>query len=65
MAVRGGGGHHTVCDFGNRTRKEVMESSNLVMEKSWKSHGNLFSNFCGNPVDIMFIIKISIMCAKF
>ena len=37
MAVRGGGGHHNVSDFGNRARKEVMESSNLVMEKSWNS----------------------------
>ena len=53
MAVRGGGGHHNVSDFGNRARKEVMESSNLVMEKSWKSHGILFSNFCGNPVIAM------------
>ena len=50
MAVRGGGGHHNVSDFGHRARKEVlMESSNLVLEKSWKSHGILFSNFSGNP----------------
>ena len=41
MAVRGGGGRHNVSDFGNRIRKEVMESSNLVME----NHGKVME-FC-------------------
>ena len=26
-----------------------MEITLLIMEKSWKNHGILFLNFCGNP----------------
>ena len=28
----------------------IMEITLLIMEKSWKNHGILFWNFCGNPV---------------
>ena len=28
----------------------IMEITLLIMEKSWKNHGILFLNFCGNPV---------------
>ena len=27
----------------------IMEITLLIMEKSWKNHGILFLNFCGNP----------------
>ena len=29
--------------------KIVMEITLLIMEKSWKNHGIVFLNFCGNP----------------
>ena len=29
--------------------KIIMEILLLIMEKSWNNHGNLISNFCGNP----------------
>ena len=29
--------------------KMIMEITLLIMEKSWKNHGILFLNFCGNP----------------
>ena len=27
----------------------IMEITLFIMEKSWKNHGILFLNFCGNP----------------
>ena len=30
----------------------IMEITLLIMGKSWKNHGILFLNFCGNPDDI-------------
>ena len=30
--------------------KMVMEITLLIMEKSWKNHGIVFLNICGNPV---------------
>ena len=32
----------------------IMEIALLIMEKSWKNHGILFFNFCGNP-ELMLI----------
>ena len=29
--------------------KIIMETSLLIMEKSWNNHGILILNFCGNP----------------
>ena len=34
-----------------------MEITLLIMEKSWKNHGIVFLNFCGNPV--LLILQIS------
>ena len=31
-------------------REMIMEITILILEKSWKNHGILFFNFCGNPV---------------
>ena len=28
----------------------IMKITLLIMEESWKNHGILFLNFCGNPV---------------
>ena len=30
-------------------REIIMEITILILEKSWKNHGILFFNFCGNP----------------
>ena len=32
--------------------KIVMEITLLIMETSWKHHGNVFLNFCGNLVNV-------------
>ena len=29
--------------------QKVMEITLLIMKKSWKNHGIVFLNFCGNP----------------
>ena len=36
-------------EVGGRVLKMIMEITLLIMEKSWKNHGILFLNFCGNP----------------
>ena len=57
MAVRGGGGHYSVTFIFS---EQCLESKNAAKRswklihfhhgKSWKSHGILFLNLCGNPV---------------
>ena len=34
----------------------IMEITLLIMEKSWKSHGILFLNYCGNPVIVSALV---------
>ena len=35
----------------------IMEITLMIMEKSWKNHGILFLNFCGNPEKVGVRIK--------
>ena len=41
----------------------IMEITLLIMEKSWKNHGILFLNFCGNPdINIINLLNILSEC---
>ena len=63
MAVRGGGGHYSLTFIFS---EQCLESKNIAKRswklihfhhgKSWKSHGILFLNLCGNPASRSSIV---------